>query len=67
MDPNPDYEATSFTFDQAYYDSATPEELSVAVKAVVFDGIANTNMAVAQKYTVLQEDLMEAFGGGQQK
>lgn len=62
MDPNPDYECTGFTFDQAYFDAATPEELSEAVKAVIFSGIASTNAAVAEKYAVLQEDLMEAFG-----
>jgi YbaB/EbfC DNA-binding family len=62
MDPNPDYECTAFTFDQAYYDAASPEELSEAVKAAVVDGIANTNLAVAEKYAVLQEDLLEAFG-----
>jgi hypothetical protein len=63
MDPNPDYEAVSFTFDEAYFESATPEELSAATKECVLNAIENTNNAVGEKYAVLQTDLMEAFGG----
>jgi YbaB/EbfC DNA-binding family len=62
LDPNPDYEPTGFEFDDEYYQSASVEELSEAVYASILDGIEKTNMAVAQKYTVLQNDLMEAFG-----
>jgi hypothetical protein len=65
MDPNPDYEAIKFEFDDAYFESATPEELSAAVKECVLNGIENTNTAVAEKYAVLQSDLMAAFGQGQ--
>jgi hypothetical protein len=64
MDPNPDYEAVKFEFDDAYFESATPEELSEAVKECVLNGIENTNVAVAEKYAVLQTDLMAAFGQG---
>jgi hypothetical protein len=63
MDPNPDYEAVKFDFDDAFFESATPEELSEAVKECVLSGIENTNVAVAEKYAVLQSDLMAAFGG----
>jgi len=63
MDPNPDYEAVKFEFDDAFYESATPAELSAAVKAAIMDGIEKTNTAVAAKYQTLQEDLMAAFGG----
>jgi len=65
MDPNPDYEARSFDFDDEFFESATPDEIAEAVKAAILSGIENTNKAVAEKYQVLQEDLMEAFGGGQ--
>jgi hypothetical protein len=65
MDPNPDYEAVKFEFDDAFFESATPEELSEAVKECVLNGIENTNLAVAEKYAVLQSDLMAAFGQGQ--
>lgn len=65
MDPNPDYEAVKFEFDDAYFESATPEELSAAVKECVLNGIENTNTAVAEKYAVLQKDLMAAFGQGE--
>ena len=59
MDPNPDYEATSFEFDDAFFESASPDEIAAATKEAVFDGIANTNKAVAEKYSQLQGDLME--------
>ena len=62
MDPNPDYEAVKFEFDDAFYESATPAEIAAAVKAAIRSGIEKTNMAVAEKYQVLQEDLMETFG-----
>lgn len=65
MDPNPDYEAQKFEFDDAFFASASAEELSTAVKESILNGIEKTNLAVAEKYTVLQKDLMEAFGQGQ--
>ena len=64
MDPNPDYEAVKFEFDDAFFASATPTELADAVKEAIKDGIDKTNMAVAEKYQSLQADLMAAFGGG---
>lgn len=63
MDPNPDYEATSFEFDDAFYESATPDEISEAVRESIIDGIKTTNEAVAVKYQSMQADLMAAFGG----
>ena len=68
MDPNPDYEATSFQFDPTWFEASTPENISSAIQAAIKDGVEQTNNAVAQKYAVLQEDLMAAFGnmaGGQ--
>jgi hypothetical protein len=62
LDPNPDYEPTGFEFDDEFYNSASAEELSEAVYAAILSGIEKTNMAVAQKYVELQNDLMEAFG-----
>lgn len=62
MDPNPDYEATKFDFDDEFFESSTPEELGEAVSAAIADGIQKTNEAVAEKYAVLQTDLMAAFG-----
>jgi len=66
MDPNPDYEATLFEFDDDFYESSSPEKIAESIKAAVVDGITNTNTAVAEKYAVLQGDLMEAFGQGGQ-
>ena len=62
MDPNPEYEVKSFDFDDEFYSSSSPEEIADAVEAAIMDGIENTNKAVADKYEVLQTDLMEAFG-----
>ena len=65
MDPNPDYEAVSFEFDDEWYDATSPEDLSAAVKEAITDGVEKTNAAVVEKYQALQGDLMEAFGGAQ--
>ncbi|KAL7578335.1 hypothetical protein ACA910_012741 [Epithemia clementina (nom. ined.)] len=62
MDPNPDYEAIKFDFDDEFFASATPEELSAAIKECIVNGIDSTNKAVAEKYSVLQGDLAEALG-----
>lgn len=62
MDPNPDYEATSFEFDDEWYEAASPEDLSTAIKEAINDGIEKTNAAVTEKYQTLQGDLMSAFG-----
>lgn len=63
MDPNPDYEAVSFDFDDAYFEAASPAELAASAKSAIESGIEKTNMAVAEKYATLQADLMEALGG----
>jgi hypothetical protein len=64
MDPNPDYNANGFVFDDEWYAAASPEDLSAAVKEAIENGIKNTNDAVALKYQALQGDLMAAMGGG---
>jgi len=61
MDPNPDYEAVKFDFDDEFYESSSPSEIAAAVKAAINNGIEITNQAVAEKYQTLQADLMEAF------
>lgn len=67
MDPNPDYEAVNFAFDEEYYESTSPEDLAKACQEVVKSGIEVINKAVSEKYAVLQKDLVEAFGGGGQQ
>ena len=62
MDPNPDYEAISFEFDDEFFEAASPEDLSSAIKECIMNGIEKTNAGVAEKYSVLQGDLAEAFG-----
>ncbi|KAL3943476.1 MAG: hypothetical protein SGBAC_002440 [Bacillariaceae sp.] len=63
MDPNPDYEAQKFEFDDEWYESASPEDIGAAVKEAVLNGINETNDKVAEKYQALQGDLMGAMGG----
>ena len=62
LDPAPDYEATSFEFDEAFFEAATPAEIAAASKSAIEDGLEKINAAVAEKYATLQADLMEAFG-----
>ena len=59
MDPQPDYKTTGFDFDETWYDGATPEELSTAVKEALMDGIEKTNNAVMEKYKLLEADLKD--------
>jgi DNA-binding protein YbaB len=61
MDPNPDYEAQKFDFDEEWFEGSSPEEISSAVKEAIEDGIKSTNDAVAEKYQTLQGDLMGAL------
>ena len=62
MDPQPDYEATKFVFDDAWYESASPEDIAAGCKEAIIDGFQKTNIKVAEKYAVLQEFLTEALG-----
>lgn len=62
LDPNPEYEPQSFEFDDAFFESASPEELASAIREAIQDGIEDTNKAVAEKYAVLQADLMSVMG-----
>lgn len=63
MDPQPDFETTGFEFDDEWYESATPEELSAAVMEAITDGTEKTNVAVMEKYKILEEDLRGVMGG----
>ena len=62
MDPQPDYDTIGFDFDEEWYDSASPEDISASVKEAIMSGIEQTNTAVAEKYKVLEEDLKGAMG-----
>jgi len=57
MDPQPDYDAVAFDFDEEWYNSVTPEDLGTAVKEALLDGIEQTNAAVSEKYKILGEEL----------
>jgi DNA-binding protein YbaB len=62
MDMNPDYETTEFKFDKEWFESAEPADIAKNSKEAVMSGIEIINKAVTEKYAVLQEDLMAAFG-----
>lgn len=62
MDPNPDYLAEKFDFDDEWYESSSPEDISAAVKEAILSGINETNTKVAEKYQTLQGDVMGAMG-----
>merc|ERR1719437_335273 len=38
MDPQPDYQAAGFDFDEEWYESATPDDLSAAIKEAIMNG-----------------------------
>jgi hypothetical protein len=57
MDPQPGYEAQGFDFDEEWFEGASPEDLSAAVKEAYQSGIDVTNKAVQEKYMLLEEDI----------
>lgn len=62
MDPNPDYVPSAFTFDESWFESASPQDIGVGCKEAIIEGINVVNLAVGEKYKDLQGDLMEALG-----
>jgi DNA-binding protein YbaB len=63
MDPSPDYAATGVDVDDEYFAATSASDLSMAFKQAYAQGIATTNQAIADKYKVLQEDMMAAMQG----
>merc|ERR1719491_515153 len=62
MDPQPDYQATGFDFNEEWYEGVSPEDLGKAVEEALLNGIENTNEAVKEKYKALEEDLKNLQG-----
>merc|ERR1712194_374901 len=62
MDPQPDYQAAGFEFDEEWYEAASPEELGAAVTEAYRDGIEVTNVAVQEKYKLLEADIKNLQG-----
>lgn len=63
MDPSPDYAATAVDVDDTYFAETSAEDLSMAFKQAYVKGVETTNSAIAMKYQVLQQDMMEAMEG----
>ena len=70
MEPNPDIEPVSFDFDDEWFESVTPEELSAAVQEAINNGVVKTTSAMSERYQELQASMAAAFapaggeGGG---
>merc|ERR1712087_14593 len=62
MDPQPDYQASGFEFDEEWWEGASPEDISEAIQDAYRDGIAVTNVAVQAKYKQLEEDIKSLQG-----
>ena len=62
MDPNPDYDLVSVVFDDAYFEEASPDDLSAAVEEAYKLGIETCNAAVMEKYQTLTDQLSDVFG-----
>lgn len=62
MDPSPEYDAVSFTFDDEFYESASTEDLNIGVKEAIIDAVKNVNKGVEEKYETLKGDIAETFG-----
>jgi hypothetical protein len=63
LDPNPEYESIKFDFEDEYYNSVNVDDLAKDIQDAILNGIESTNKMVAEKYSTLQSDLMEALGG----
>ena len=62
MDPQPDYQAAGFDFDEEWWEAASPEEIGQAIAEAYRDGIQVTNVAVQEKYKLLEEDIKSMTG-----
>ena len=61
MEPSPEIDPVSFSFDDEWFESATPEELSSTVQQAISDGVEKTNNAMLERYQELQASMQEAF------
>lgn len=62
MDPQPDFEVTKFDFDDEWFESAAPEQLSSSIGEAYRAGIKATMLGSEEKFKVLAEDLQAMMG-----
>ena len=62
IDPQPEYVVSNIDFDQEYFDGASPEDLSAAVKEAYQNSIVETKLKSEEKFASLAEDLKEIMG-----
>lgn len=62
IDPQPEYEVASVSFDDEWYESASPEDIVEAVKAGIANGTEKTNARATEKYNSLAGALQALSG-----
>jgi hypothetical protein len=63
MDPQPEFEVQSFTFDDEWYASAAPDDIAAATAEAYRAGVQATMLGSEEKFKVLAEDLKAMMAG----
>jgi DNA-binding protein YbaB len=65
INPSPGYDAVNIDINDDYFNKVSAQELSEALVVAIRDGETQANIAVAQKYKVLEAELGSLMGGMQ--
>ena len=65
MNPSPGYDTVNIQINDDYFNKVSAAELSEALVAAIRDGETQANIAVAQKYKILEAELGSLMGGMQ--
>uniref|UniRef100_A0A7S2RHR3 Uncharacterized protein n=1 Tax=Eucampia antarctica TaxID=49252 RepID=A0A7S2RHR3_9STRA len=63
MSPSPGYDVAGVDIDEEYLNDTSAEDLSAALMEAIRDGENSANLAVTEKYKVLEADLGGIMGG----
>ena len=63
INPSPGYDTVNVKIKEDYFNTASAEQLSEAVTLAIRDGETQANIAVAQKYKLLEAELGNLMGG----
>mmetsp|Transcript_14283 Transcript_14283/g.20108 ORF Transcript_14283/g.20108 Transcript_14283/m.20108 type:complete len:174 (-) Transcript_14283:2336-2857(-) len=64
MSPTPDFSVAAINFDDAFFDEASPEDLSSAAVEAIRDGEKNAIEAMNEQYAALATDLQGMMAPG---
>ena len=67
MNPTPGYDAVNVQIKDEYFNEASAEELGEALVVAIRDGETRANLAVAEKYKILEAELGSLMGGAMQQ